>query len=251
MEIWVPQWTVRQPEHPLAGASWFGGIPVGLDPAAWPVCGQCGTALTPLLQLSAGPWLRRIPAGHALLVFKCESDDVCEFWDPDDVANRCLLVPVTELVSEAGVPDDVSTGKTHILPRVWVGEWKRDDDGLTSEQADQIDRDEVWDLPDDTRAIAEAAEIYTKAGGAAVWTGNGPASEPARPRQLLFQIDNWITAVDSADVVAAALAERPDPYVHVRDSTISAANFMSDGVAYVFDVAPDAPVPNAKLVIQR
>lgn len=251
MEIWVPQWTVRQPEHPVAGSTWFGGLPVGLDPATWPVCGQCDTALTPLLQLSAGPWLRRIPAGHVLLVFKCESDDVCEFWDPDDVANRCLLVPVTELASGAEVPDDVATGKTRILPRLWVGEWRRGDDGLTPEQAIQVDRDEVWNLPDDTRAIAEAAETYTKAGGAPVWTGNGPASEPARPRQLLFQLDNWITTVDSADDVATALAERPDRSVHVRDSTISAANFLSDGVAYVFDVAPDAPVPEAKLVISR
>ncbi len=251
MEIWVPQWTVRQPQHPVAGATWFGGLPAGLDPAAWPVCSECGTALSPLLQLSAGPWLRRIPAGHVLLVFKCETDDVCEFWDPDDGANRCLLVPVAELSSDAGVPDDVSTGRTRILPRVWVGEWARGDDGLTPEQADQIDRDEVWNLPDDIRAIADTAENYTKAGGAPVWTGNGPASAPARPRRLLFQIDNWITTVDSAAEVAAALAERPDRYVLVRDRTISAANFMSDGVAYVFDVAPDAPAPDAKLVISR
>ncbi|KTS91254.1 hypothetical protein NS183_05075 [Microbacterium testaceum] len=42
-----------------------------------------------------------------------------------------------------------------------------------------------------------------------------------------------------------------DPCVHIRDSTTSAANFTSDGTADVFDVALDAPTPDAKLALPR
>ncbi|MDF2989914.1 MAG: hypothetical protein K0S37_428 [Microbacterium sp.] len=42
-----------------------------------------------------------------------------------------------------------------------------------------------------------------------------------------------------------------DLYVHIRDSTISAANFLSGGTVDVFDVVPYAPTPDAELVIPR
>ena len=48
-----------------------------------------------------------------------------------------------------------------------------------------------------------------------------------------------------------AVREGADPYVHIRDSTISAANFLSDGTVDVFDVVPYAPTPDAELVIPR
>ncbi|MGI0521204.1 hypothetical protein ABY45_11565 [Microbacterium maritypicum] len=251
MQIWVPQWSVRPPQN-SEGASWFGGVPTGLAADRWPVCGECGAVMTPLLQLAPGPWLPRVPASCVLLVFKCESDAVCDFWEPDEVANRCLLVPSTELAGESHVPSAGANGETPVLPRLWVRDWVPSDDGITAEQARQID-DPVafWALPDEITAVhGFDSNKLTKAGGAPYWTGNGPSDVPPRPRQLLFQVDNWITAIEPSEEVSAYIGDQ-DLRVAVAGSSVSAANFMSDGIAFVFDITPDDPLPTPRLAINR
>ncbi|WP_381543542.1 hypothetical protein [Stackebrandtia endophytica] len=251
MQIWTPRWTVSPPER-HGGTSRFGGLPRGLAVERWPVCGECGVAMTPLLQLAAGPWLPRIPVGHVLSVFKCEGLNICDFWKPDDVANRCLLVPETDLDSDAAVPASVEDGRTTVLPTFWISEWVASDDGITPEQADAInDPDRFWGLPDELQDSHGFDSLkLTKAGGPPYWTGNGPSREPERPRELLFQIDNWITLIDSPQAVADYLADASE-LVAVSDNVVSAANFMSDGIAFIFDVTPSAPLPTPKLVINR
>lgn len=252
MQIWTPQWTIQAPRVNSRFVSSYGGVFEGLAEERWPVCAECGIIMTPLLRLAAGPWIPRIPDGHVLLVFKCEGEDGCSFWDPDDLANRCLLVPESDLDSEVALPANVADGTTIILPRLWVGEWVPSDDGLTAEQADAIDDpDQYWDLPEALQmSHGYRSEKLTKAGGAPYWTGNGPRSEPPRPRQLLFQIDNWIIVNDKPEEIANYLADT-DPGVTFRGNTITAANFMSDGIAFIFDVTPDEPVPTLKLAINR
>lgn len=252
MLIWVPRWSVKPPHNRVDESSFFGGVPTGLAAESWPVCGECSVVMTPLLQLAAGPWLPRIPDAHVLLVFKCESDEMCDFWDPDDVANRCLLIPVAELTAGAGAPESVASGETRILPHIWVTEWEQREDGITAEQAEQIDDPELfWQLPDEISAAHGYDSLkLTKAGGAPYWTGQGPSNDPPAPRQLLFQIDNWITLSDSPEDIAAHLSH-VDELVTVSRSTVSAANFMSDGIAFVFDVTPAEPLPTLKLMISR
>lgn len=208
--------------------------------------------MTLLLQLSAGPWLPRIPAEHALLVFKCESDDVCDFWEPDEVANRCMILPVAEASGYTAAPTVGGTEPSRVLPQLWVYEWESSEDGISAEVADQLtDPDRFWDVPESVSfAHGFASEHLTKAGGAPYWTGQGPSDEPQLPRQLLLQLDNWITVSDPAAAVADSPAGR-DPLTSVSGQSVSAANFMSDGIAYLFDVTPDAPLATPRLVINR
>lgn len=251
MQIWTPHWTIEPPAQ-TRGASGFGGVVTGLATEDWPVCGECGTTMTLLLRLAAGPWIPRLPAGHVLLVFKCESEDVCDFWEPDDVANRSVLVHEDQLAGDDSLPADVSESRTHVLPQVWVKEWVATDDGVTAEQAMHLDDPELfWDLPEEVQFFhGFDSSLLTKAGGAPNWTGNGPSDEPPSPRALLFQIDNWIGLVDEPEAVRTWSDAAGDGVV-VRDNQVSAANFLSDGIAYIFDVTPDAPVPTPRMLIAR
>ncbi|MFD1200658.1 hypothetical protein ACFSWE_06770 [Leucobacter albus] len=214
--------------------------------------------MTLLLQLAAGPWLPRIPDGHVLLVFKCEGDDGCSFWEPDDVANRTLLLSAGEISGDDAVPPPAAPNASPVLPRLWVAGWERSDDRLTAEQAAAIDDpDRFWDLPEEIQSghDFDSARL-TKAGGAPYWTGNGPSAEPEGERALLFQIDNWVTAQEPGGALAAHVASeqahRPgESYAQVHESSLTAANFMSDGIAFLFDVTPGAEIPTPRLVINR
>ncbi len=165
--------------------------------------------MTLLLQLAAGTWLPRIPSGHALLVFKCESDDVCDFWEPDEIANRCLLLPVSAGSSETAAPTTTGAEPSRILPQLWVQAWESDEDGISADVADQLtDPDRFWDVHEHVSfGHGFASEHLTKAGR--------------------------------------------DPLTTVSGQSVSAANFMSDGIAYVFDTTPDAPLTTPRLVINR
>lgn len=215
------------------------------------MCGDCGIVMSVLLQLVPGPWIPRIPKERVLFVFKCEADGVCEFWEADDVANRCLLVPTSELARQVEAPQSVVDGDTRILPRLWVSDWIRSDDGLDPELAAAIaDPHQYSKLPEEIQqAHGFQSENYTKAGGAPNWTGNGPSADPPPPRKLLFQIDNFIHVTDPE--AAPVYFDPDDQYTYVSGNSVQSANFMSDGVAYIFDTAPDAPVPVPKLRINR
>ncbi len=208
--------------------------------------------MTPLLHLTGGPWIPRVPAGHSLLIFKCEGPGICNFWEPDSIANRCLMVTRSALDGAPRLPRDVETEQTTILPRLWVKEWIPSEDGITPAQAEAINSpDRYWDLPDELHEFHEFdSKRFTKAGGAPYWTGNGPSPQPEGERQLLFQIDSWIHVAGSADDISGYCAQY-GPYAHVSGNQISAANFMSDGTAYVFDTTPNEPIPTPGLVINR
>lgn len=252
MQIWVPRWSITPPAPGAAPASWFGGLPTGLPADRWPVCGECDAPLTPLLQIAAGPWVPRIPADHVLLVFTCEGPDVCSFWDPDEIANRCMIVARDELTDSGPPPASVTDGRTRILPRLWVREWVPSEDGVTPEQALAVDdRAQFWDLPEEISLPHGFDSAWlTKAGGAPYWTANGPSPEPPHPRQLLLQIDTWLAVVEPPQDVADYLGDA-DTFVEVSGSTIGAANFCSDGIGYVFDITPDAETPTLRFVICR
>lgn len=253
MQLWTPTWTITPPSDSPPTASHFGGVPFGLPTERWPVCAVCDVAMTPLLRLEPGPWLPRIPDDHVVLVFKCEGEDGCDFWEAEEGANACLLVPRADLATNPlPVPPAVADGDTPLLPQVWVGSWEPSDDGLTAEQAEAVDDpSQYWDLPEEVRAPHGFESVrLTKAGGAPYWTGNGPDDDPRRPRRLLFQIDNWITIAASPDALEDYVADYDYAYVG-QGSVLSAANFMSDGIAYLFDVTPQAALPTLQLTIKR
>ncbi|MHA7133136.1 hypothetical protein [Oerskovia turbata] len=252
MQQWTPTWTIKPSSADPSSVSHFGGAPHGLPAERWPVCAACGVVMTPLLRLAPGPWLPRIPEDHVLLVFKCEGEDVCDFWDAESGANACLLVPRAELAAHPlPLPADVVEGHTRLLPQVWVGAWEPSDDGLTAEQAEAVDDPaRFWDLPEEIQFPHDFdAARQTKAGGAPYWTGNGPDDDPPRPRRLLFQLDNWLVVAEPHGALVEHVAG--DRFAHVDDRALSAANLASDGIAYLFDVTPQAALPTLRLVVKR
>lgn len=251
MKAWEPQWSITPPPGSAESLSYYGGVAEGLPADRWPVCDECGVVMTPLLQLSSGPWIPRIPEDQVLLAFKCEGEDVCSFWEVD-VANRCVLVPSNELMHNVDPPRSVASGETRILPRFWVTEWISTDDGVDDAYLDAMnDPIRYWDLPEEIQVPHDfKSEKCTKAGGAPYWTGNGPSDEPPLPRELLFQIDNCILISDSAEALSEYL-EAYDGHTVVHQNLVESANFMTDGIGYVFDVTPDDPVPTPKMVINR
>lgn len=253
MQLWTPTWTITPPRADPSSVSHFGGVPYGLPAERWPVCAQCGVVMTPLLCLEPGPWLPRVPEDHVALVFKCEDEGICDFWDGESGANACLLVSRAELAAQPLLlPADVVDGRTRLLPQVWVGAWEPSDDGLTAEQSEALD-DPVrfWDLPEAIQfSHGFQTARLTKAGGAPYWTGNGPDDDPPRPRHLLFQIDSAIMVSDSRDALVEHVAG--DGFSEIDDDgALSAANLALDGIAYLFDITPQAARPTLRLVVKR
>ena len=232
--------------------SFFGGIPSGLPLQLWPVCQECQVAMTPLIQLVAGEWLPRLPEGSVLLVFKCEGADICSFWEHDGGANQCLIVPETQLQDQAGLPSDVVSGRTRILPRINIIGWQTREDGITANEATAMNEyASFYQLPTARQFLHDFdSKLMTKSGPVPYWTGNGPSSEPKLPRVLLFQLDHWIELSEPEDHVMAYL-ERYDSMVDYSHGMLSAANFMSDGTAFIFDVTPEEELPTPVLEILR
>ena len=185
-----------------------------------------------LLQLPADAIeLPAVQKDEVLFVFKCESDNICSFWESDAGTNAVFTVKRSELGSLAtDTPADADGDKPIVLEELGIAGWRVDDDGAPAElEASFYDCTAYDALPE---AIANPhdwdREWRTKVGGAPAWTGNGVLQLPAG--RLLLQLDSWLTLEDG--------------------STVEPANFCSDGTAYVFVDRSQEP-PAYSMIINR
>jgi hypothetical protein len=193
----------------------LGGLPFGLPPRLWPICGECGRPMSHLAQLPGDG--DRLPVGddQVLFLFKCEWDSVCSFWEHDGGANAAFAVARASLGDDSTAPPaDANDGPPGVLPELGIVGWDARDDGAPPELEHAFYDFASHDaLP---AAISHphdwAGEWRTKSGGVPYWTANGAQGIPAG--RLLLQIDNWLDLEDGGSV--------------------EIANFCSDGTAYVF-----------------
>lgn len=214
----------------------LGGLPWGLPIAHWPICRECGRAMSFLAQAPGqsaeanAPDLD-IPAGEVLFAFKCEWDSICSFWESDGGANAVFSLPRAALGdAPTAPPEHAEDGLPELIPELGIAHWRIDDDGAPPElEADFYDYGRHDDLPDDIAHPHDwATEWRTKYNGVPYWTANGAQGVP--PGRLLLQIDNCVPMQDGG-------------YQEV-------ANFCSDGTAFVFVDASQTP-PTYSLLINR
>ena len=92
-----PTWSIRKPENTRPDAVCkVGGAPIGW-PRDWPACALCNLPMSFLGQFTGDPLAPRLASGQTLFLFTCEHDSGCDFWDPVNGANACVLIPHDEL----------------------------------------------------------------------------------------------------------------------------------------------------------
>jgi hypothetical protein len=119
----------------------FGGLPWGLAPERWPLCGSCGGPQCLIAQLRHHA--ERLDLGkelRVLLVFAC-NDDVsrCPTWDMNSGANSCFFLDEQELAEGLSLPPVSQSFPQRRLER-WMDEqvhpewrvvrWQEREDGV-------------------------------------------------------------------------------------------------------------------------
>ena len=90
-------------------------------------------------------------------MFTCEHDSGCDFWDPVNGANACVLIPHDELGAHpTPIPEE-----TPVLLELWVSSWTSRDDALPAK-------------PGDSPQPTPEEDLFTKAGGHALLDGQRP-----------------------------------------------------------------------------
>lgn len=124
-----PTWSIRKPENTRPDAVCkVGGAPIGW-PRDWPACALCNLPMSFLGQFTGDPLAPRLASGQTLFLFTCEHDSGCDFWDPVNGANACVLIPHDELGAHpTPIPEE-----TPVLLELWVSSWTSRDDALPRE----------------------------------------------------------------------------------------------------------------------
>ncbi|QEI06192.1 DUF1963 domain-containing protein [Pigmentiphaga aceris] len=233
MRSLIPTLHVTRPATSTGLAPKLGGLPWGLSTSLWPVCKECGQAMSLVAQLPVRDALDQLGplAGQSELsdlvlhLFKCEGEDVCSFWNPDIGTNAAFFLSRNDL-REGYTAAPEST--TEILPELWVTGWKPFEDPVPPELAEAVNDPIRW-LNDFTDDMLFPATHRTKLGGVPWWTGNGPQQVPNAPFAYLLQIDQFLEVEDA-------------------EHDVSFGNFCSDGTCYVF---VDAESLRATMFINR
>lgn len=202
----------------------LGGLPWGLPAHLWPICKECGRAMSHLAQLPAAVPELPLADGEVLFLFKCEWDSICSFWESDAGANAAFTMPQSQLGTLAtDPPAAASDGLPAVLSELGVVSWRTDDDGAPPELEEAFyDYTRHFELPPELGHPHDWESPWcTKSGGVPYWTANGAQQMP--PGRLFLQIDNWV------ELESGSAAE--------------VANFCSDGIAYVFvDRSQNPPI---------
>ena len=157
-----PTWSVRKPENTRPDAVCkVGGAPIGW-PRDWPVCALCSLPMSFLGQFTGDPLAPRLASGQTLFLFTCEHDSGCDFWDPVNGANACVLIPHDEL----GAHPTPIPGDTTVLLELWVSGWTSRDDGIPAELEESLHENGRFDeLPEEVAFPHDFdSALLTKAG---------------------------------------------------------------------------------------
>ena len=166
-------------------------------------------------QCTGDPLAPRLASGQTLFLFTCEHDSGCDFWDPVNGANACVLIPHDELGAHpTPIPEE-----TPVLLELWVSSWTSRDDALPAK-------------PGDSPQPTPEEDLFTKAGGTPYWTDNGPGYRIDPSDQMVLQIDTWVTVSDGQEALEAQAARFPDRAYTIKNRA-SIANLCSDGIAFV------------------
>ncbi len=113
----------------------FGGLPYGLPPDKWPVCGECGLPLSHLFTLKHdAERLDLGKNGRVLMAFMCNHDPgICGTWDMDSGANSVLILEESERGSGWTYAPEPSGAQTET--EAFVAAWRQAEDVVPEAEA--------------------------------------------------------------------------------------------------------------------
>ena len=159
----------------------FGGAPRAVGGSGWPVCGECGGALTLVAQLAHDDVRLALGAADRVLsIWWCtNAATACDTWDPD--AGATLVA-----VHGSSTPCPDPPPGTHLLPDAAVAGWIEGDDGIAPEALERFFS--VQGFRALTDADAAAATAGTHLGGAPRWA-HSPDESLLPPYHFVLQLD--------------------------------------------------------------
>lgn len=165
-----------------AGIDKLGGQPDGIDPNAWPSCGECKRPLSFIGQFHHHT--DRLDLGgddRVLTLWHCsqEGGSECEVWDPDAGTHRAIVSEATETRSPVPTP----SSEIDVFSELPVVEWVEADDGVN--EADYPD----YFVDAKYHALTHPENAYgTKLGGVPMWLQNA-AEGPTAPWRFVMQLE--------------------------------------------------------------
>jgi len=211
----------------------IGGVPVGIDPALWPTCAECGATMSHLGQFVHHPDRLDLGAeGRVLTLWQCENDPgSCETYAVDSGANAAV---VTDADGTADLPVLPPGPLPFIYPEVRVTRWTEGDDGVPPERVPDYFDDDVRLALDEAWFAPGGSE--TRFGGVPAWEQS--ASEgPERPWTFVGQIAGRQPMRSAPPDVAWS-----HPLWVATGWHLKGPNFGDDGIAYLFlDRSSDPP----------
>ncbi|WP_124726398.1 hypothetical protein [Staphylospora marina] len=232
----------------------FGGLPAGFPANEWPVCAECGKAMSFLARFRHHP--ERFPLGRegrVLFLFQCESG-TCASWEADGGANRVLILEPEQLTEGTATPPDP---EVPILPGAWVKDWVEKED-IPAEQAPS-----AAEWLDFVGGPVASDETGTKLGGQPEWLQMPEPVEP--PYRFAAQIDHVLLlgpeepahylATENKDFRTISLSPALDPPAEEMDDSgddsrvIEFTSFGDGGRGYLF-VNPDPKKPDGYFLWQ-
>jgi hypothetical protein len=196
----------------------IGGVPVGIDPAIWPACAECGTTMTHLGQFVHHPDRLDLGApGRVLTLWQCEDGErPCETWAADSGANAAV---VTDGDSTADLPVLPPGPLPFVYPEVRVVQWDEGDDSCVA-----VDE---WTAPGGSE---------TRLGGVPAWE-QGDDEAPEEPWTFVGQIAS-----------RQPMRSAPPEFMWTHPRWVATGwhlngpTFGDDGVGYLFlDRSTDPP----------
>lgn len=237
----------------------LGGLPFGIDPSAWPTCGDCGKPLSLIAQFVHDDV--RLDLGGAdrtLTVWQCEHDPgMCSTWDFAESASQAFVSAAVDGVGVVPAPGPETT----VHPEARVVAWFPKDDGINEATYPAYFDEQRWmQLSEDQWA---AGGQDTRIGGVPAWI-QGTSEAPPAPWTFAIQLADGATMAGVPPTVEeiglGIQRQTADGWVHERPAGLGpdqvpgwvviddagwyldGPNFGGGGTGYVFlDRTVDPP----------
>lgn len=244
MRYFVPDLVISTENSAGMPIEHLGGVPIGLDAAAWPKCSECGGAQSLLAQfLHHHERLDLGRDGRNLLIFQCNHDPgMCATWESFSGANACLVIEPEDLSeTETSCPLD----QTPLENCVRISDWIQRDDGLTEEQCLKFQSDEdFFGLEEE---IIQEVTWSTRLGGVPRWL-QSPSEAPSPDWYFLGQLDSSYSFLRAPRHPPAWVSADPENF-EGRTHLAQGPNF-GGGIAYLF-TQKESDVPRVVMFWQR